>query len=333
MPFDRMSEADVREDVLVPLIQSLGYRTGTKYDIHRELTLRYPRQSLGRKQEARDPILRGRADYVLKVNGQLSWVLEAKSPVADIQLDEVEQAWTYACHPEVRAAYFALCNGRELFVFDSLAPPESRELLRVRYEDLGARFGEVAHILGPDAIEKLIALRSANRGVPLGPGLGSVAQVASGLVRYFAPHTTGVVHPHLQTIVMGGTVERDEEGLIVAHLDTQAPLPGMQAINERIGFKGIDLRSNRSVLPLTHDEPLEFRGRTTFTIPEGETLLLPGHAHAIILAVDLNCEWEIVGIGVLDAGRFQGTWSGTITMNAGAVPATPLSGSFFIRLV
>jgi hypothetical protein len=328
-----MSESDVREDVLVPLLRALGYQTGSKYDIHRELTLRYARQSLGRKQEARDPVLRGRADYVLKVNGQLSWVLEAKSPVADVQRDQVEQAWTYACHPEVRAAYFALCNGRELLVFDSLAAPESRELLRVRYEDFGERFREVLHVLGPDAIEKLIALRSANRGVPLGLGLGSVAQIASGLIRYFEPGKPGVTHQHLQTIVLGGTVERDEEGFVIAHLDTQAPLPGMQAINERIGFKGLDLRSNRSVLPLASDEPLELRGKMMFTIPAGETLLLPGHSSAIVLPVDLSCESEMVGIGVLEAGRFHGTWNGAMTVNAGALPATPLSGTFFFRLV
>lgn len=333
LPFERMSEADVREDVLVPLIAALGYRTGTNYDIRREFSLRYPRQSLGRKQEARDPVLRGRADYILKVNGQLSWILEAKSPVSDIQLDEVEQAWTYACHPEVRAAYFALCNGRELRVFDSMADPESRELLRVGYADFGTRFGEILHVLGPEAIERQIAVRSANRGMPLGPGLGSVAQVASGLIRYYEPGRPGVIHPHLQTIVLGGAVERDEEGFVIAHLDTQAPLPGMQAINERIGFKGVDLRSSRSVLPLASDEPLELRGSMAFTIPAGESLMIPGSSKSIQLPFDLSCESQMVGTGVLDAGRFHGTWIGSLVMNAGALPTTPLAGTFFVRLV
>lgn len=115
LPFERTSESDVREDVLVPLLSELGYRTGSQYDIRRELTLRYPKQSLGRKQHDRDPVLRGRADYILRVNGELSWMLEAKSPVGGIKADAIEQAWTYTTHPEVRAAYFVLCIIKQTF--------------------------------------------------------------------------------------------------------------------------------------------------------------------------------------------------------------------------
>ena len=333
LPFDRMSEADVREDILVPLIAALGYRTRSKYDIQRELTLRYPQQSLGRKQQARDPVLRGRADYVLKVNGQFSWILEAKSTVSDIQLDEVEQAWTYACHPEVRAAYFALCNGRELIVYDSFASPETRELLRIRYENFGERFGEIAHLLSPHAIEKAISMRTANRGVPLGVGLGSVAQIASGLIKYFEPNKPGEINQLLQSIVMCGTVERDEGGYVIAHLDTQAPLPGMQSINDRIGFKGIDFRSVGTVLPHASDEPLELIGNMLFTLPKGETLQLPGQSTAIVIPIDFVCECKMIATGVLESGKFQGTWTGALTINSGAVPIAPLAGTFFIRLV
>lgn len=333
LPFDRMSEADVREDVLVPLLAALGYRTGTDYDIRRELSLRYPKQSLGRKQEDRDPVLRGRADYVLKVNGELSWVLEAKSPVSDIQQDEIEQAWSYATHAEVRAAYFALSNGRELVVFDSFATPESRELLRIKYGDLEARFGEILHVLGPAAIERQIALRATSRGVPLGPGLGSIAQIASGLIKYSEPGKPDSMHPHMQTIVLGGTVERNDSGRIVVHLDTQAPLPGMQAINERIGFKGVDLRTDRTVLPLATDEPLKLCGSMAFTIPAGETLTMPGTARALTLPTDFNCESDLLAFGVLEGARFHGTWSGSLSIKLPGIPVVPLSGTFFVRLV
>lgn len=328
-----MSEADVREDVLVPLLSALGYRTGTAYDIRRELSLRYPKQSLGRKQEARDPGLRGRADYVLKVNGDLSWVLEAKSPVSDILPDDVDQAWTYACHPEVRAAYFALCNGRELKIFDSLGSPESRAVLHLEYGEFGPRFAEVLHVLGPQAIERQIALRATNRGLPLGPGLGSLAQIASGLVKYFELGKPGVVNPHIQTIVLGGTVERDEAGFIVVHLDTQAPLPGLQAINDRIGFWGVDLRSQRRTLPVDPNEPLELRGSMAFTIPEGETLPILGTGNTLTLPRDLACNVELIATGVLEGSRFHGQWTSTMEINPTTLPPITLAGYFFVRIV
>ena len=55
LPFDRMGEADVREEVLAPLVRSLGYRTGGEHDVIREQSLRYPKIFLGRKNPAKDP--------------------------------------------------------------------------------------------------------------------------------------------------------------------------------------------------------------------------------------------------------------------------------------
>lgn len=333
LPFDQMSEADVREDVLVPLISALGYRTGTRYDVRRELTLRYPRQSLGRKQPSRDPQLRGRADYVLKVEGRLSWVLEAKSPVADIGTEEIEQAWTYACHPEVRAAYFALCNGHELKVFDTLAAPEAPAILVVRYEDFNARFTEVLSLLGPHAIERSIARRELSLGTPLGPGLGSVAQVASGLIRYASPSVPGSVMPHLQTIVLGGAVERDEQGKILVHLDTQAPLPGMQAINERIGFRGVDLSSQSHVLSVDPSQPMVLTGAFSFTLPKGEEIPNPANGTKMQLTMDLACEVQVTARGTLQNDRFVGEWSSHLRITSAPINPISLGGEFFVRLV
>jgi hypothetical protein len=63
-----LNEADVREDVAMPLLRRLGYATGTANDIIREKTLEYPNSFLGRKKKT-DPPLRGRADYILTVLG------------------------------------------------------------------------------------------------------------------------------------------------------------------------------------------------------------------------------------------------------------------------
>ena len=71
LPFDRMGEADVREEVLAPLVRELGYRTGTEFDIIREQSLRYPKIFLGRKNPKKDAELRGKADYILEVRDQI----------------------------------------------------------------------------------------------------------------------------------------------------------------------------------------------------------------------------------------------------------------------
>jgi hypothetical protein len=87
--FERMNEADVREDVIAPLLHRLGYSSGSNYDIIREQLLRYPRQFLGRKDAKKDPELRGKADYVLEIEKRLTWVVEAKPPSTPIRIDDV----------------------------------------------------------------------------------------------------------------------------------------------------------------------------------------------------------------------------------------------------
>src|SRR6476660_6874550 len=93
LPFSRMGEADIREEILAPLVKLLGYRSGTSYDVIREQSLRYPKIFLGRKNPAKDIALRGKADYILEVTGHARWILEAKAPGTDIDVDSIEQAW------------------------------------------------------------------------------------------------------------------------------------------------------------------------------------------------------------------------------------------------
>ena len=88
LPFDELNEADVREEILAPLLRALGYRSGTDANVIREQSLRYPRIFLGRKDAAKDPELRSKADYILEVKRLVRWVIEAKAPSAAISDQE-----------------------------------------------------------------------------------------------------------------------------------------------------------------------------------------------------------------------------------------------------
>jgi len=74
--FQQMNEADVREEVIAPLLRHLGYRSGTNHNVIREQPLSYPKAFLGRKQR-NDPILRGKADYICEAYSQVRWVILA----------------------------------------------------------------------------------------------------------------------------------------------------------------------------------------------------------------------------------------------------------------
>lgn len=149
MKIEGANETDVREEIASPFLAVLGYKRGTCNDIARELVLTYERQFLGTKKPT-DPPLRGRADYVLTVIGAGRWVLETKAPNEPIDGDAIEQAMTYARHPEVSASYSVVLNGVRLTVADQLGHSVDVNLNVYSKTALGLRKEAV------DALERLL---------------------------------------------------------------------------------------------------------------------------------------------------------------------------------
>jgi hypothetical protein len=108
---DNFKEDSVREVVIAPMLKELGY---SKENIIRSKVLQHPFLKVGSSKRA----IKLMPDYILKVDNSYAWVLDAKSPKEKIINDEnVEQVYSYACHPEIRSVYFALCNGIEFALY------------------------------------------------------------------------------------------------------------------------------------------------------------------------------------------------------------------------
>jgi len=108
-------EDSVREGIILPLLKSLGY---TEKNIIRSKSLQHPFLKVGSKKRKINLI----PDYLLKIENNYGWVLDAKAPNENIKNgDHVEQVYSYAYHPEVRSNYFALCNGLEFSLFKTSA--------------------------------------------------------------------------------------------------------------------------------------------------------------------------------------------------------------------
>jgi hypothetical protein len=104
-------EDSVREVIILPILKELGY---SQQNIIRSKTLEHPFLKIGSKKRPVNLI----PDYVLKVENNFAWVLDAKAPTQKIKNDDnVEQVYSYATHPEIRSNYFALCNGVEFSLF------------------------------------------------------------------------------------------------------------------------------------------------------------------------------------------------------------------------
>lgn len=123
-------EDAVREDIVAPLLRSIGYNSSGPHRMVRSRRLTHPYVMLGSTRKKLSIV----PDYVLEVDGKPCLVLDAKSPGQDVtQGDHVAQVYSYAIHPEIRAWSYGLCNGRLLALYDvrSLQPRRVFDLTRI----------------------------------------------------------------------------------------------------------------------------------------------------------------------------------------------------------
>ena len=115
-------EDSVREFILAPLLQKLGF-------VNRNLENPKPLE-LALSLKITTPTILGSnekitftrfPDYVLYVDSKPHCVLDAKAPKVEIsaQSKAERQAFYYAINPELKAPFYALCNGKRFTLFET----------------------------------------------------------------------------------------------------------------------------------------------------------------------------------------------------------------------
>lgn len=311
--FDSMTEADVREEIVAPLLRYLGYRKGTEHDIIREQALNYDRIQLGRRK-ATDPLLRGRADYICEAAKRVRWVIEAKAPSASIDKETEAQAWSYANHPEIRAVFFVLTNGREFRLHETSRGPDSEPLFSLAYEELEKNLQTIVNTLGPNGLLRRFPDFVVDRGIPLAPGLGSVARISGGRmkVREMVPSIAPV--RELVTTIIEGHAQRGIDGGMVVTYRTQVAVESLQNFNEIVGLNRMTLLSQEAVISMDEKSPNRFvasreclvrRGTPTFDINTWSASELP---------FDSRIHYSVEATGFMAGLTFQGYFVSAMQM-------------------
>jgi len=132
------SEADVREEIINPIIKILGYSKGEFSSVDREKHVRF----LGKKSRY--------LDYSCTVFKENFWIIEAKKPLKkkNFGYKEFSQALEYSIHPEINASIIVLCDGLIIELFDRDENVES-PLLAFQVSDLVENFENLRKILSP----------------------------------------------------------------------------------------------------------------------------------------------------------------------------------------
>jgi hypothetical protein len=272
LDFDTMNEADVREIVVRPLLHRLGYRHGTEHNIRTEVTLRYGKTSLGRRKKS-DPVVEGRADYICEVVSVGRWVVEVKGPSEPLDSKVVEQAHTYAAHPEIAADYFMVTNGRLFMLFKtgSLETPA----LSWHFNDLENHVLPLFNVVGPSAIRARQEVLAVDAGKPLGRNLGSSVAITGGTIRYDEHEISTPLIPRsmiegLELPVVGGRIFRAEDGRIHAYIEIGKAAAMFRDLQDTIGAADdYDFYSSDEYVSDDPEKPTIFQNLYTSMSPRG----------------------------------------------------------------
>lgn len=132
------TEADVRAEVIDPMLRILGYRKGEDSSVDREKHISFADKTSKY------------IDYSMTLWEKNFWLIEAKRPLSKDQFgyEELRQAVEYAVHPEINAALVVLCDGKKIEVFDreeDLVNP----IYRISVADLAREFDKLRKLLSP----------------------------------------------------------------------------------------------------------------------------------------------------------------------------------------
>ncbi|HEY1948320.1 MAG TPA: hypothetical protein VGG97_15025 [Bryobacteraceae bacterium] len=135
-------EDAVREELVAPLLRALGYTVSPPYRIIRSRKLDHPFVHFGTVRKGITII----PDYLLERDGEYAWILDAKAPGENINTGKnVEQAYSYAMHRDIRVPLYGLCNGRNLVVYHV---SEAEPVIDVALQDIESVWPMILGILG-----------------------------------------------------------------------------------------------------------------------------------------------------------------------------------------
>jgi hypothetical protein len=304
-----MNETDVREIIVRPLLDRLGYKHGTVANIRTEVPLRYDRAFLGRKNPKKDPPLVGRADYICDATSYGRWAVEVKAPNHALTQDDVEQAHTYCAHPEICASYFILTNGREFRLYSTGKLDEA--LLSWLYEETSNYMMTIFNVIGYEAIRKKHEITRPDLSKPLGAGLQSRHKIIGGEVVY-GEHRSD--HPLLQVDALKGMVgavtgigvERTSDGRLHATVTVLSPYQQFHELNRLAGVENFEFFCSDEYISNDVERPTIFQNVVEGRLEPGESArFLPGMPE-IILPFGFKFTVVSEATGYVDSATFKG---------------------------
>lgn len=312
---EKLNEADVRGEIIDPLLRALGYRAGSENHISREPTLRYEFFFLGRKKNS-DVKIEGRPDYILEISDVGRWILEVKSPSKILDVDDFEQAQSYSLHPNVAAAIFVLTNGREFRIYAQSARGFEDFLVRIEYEQIEAAWESIYGFLSPEGFARRVPRPHFDLRLPVAHGFGPVLRLVAGLA---SPEEARVSIPlpedamrslaNMQSHMPKATCERREDGQLNLFVEFSSTVGVVQQIIAAKGLSRVQLHTQSQFLSVDRAFPTLFTSEFPYNVKAGDEQFSMTQWQLSRAPFDIDGRARIDALAYVDGERVEGRYS------------------------
>jgi len=307
---ETMNEDDVSGEIVRPFCRALGYSQGNpEANLRSQVSLQYDKVFLGHKDAKKDPVLRGRPDFVCEVISYARWVIESKSPAIDLSTDDSYQAHTYATHPEIAAEFYVLTNGRILKIYRVGQP--DKPIWEISIGEIDSHLPALKGFLGPAAMRKRAAL-VIDKGKPLIPGIGSFAEIVGGSLVYTRNVSTlpGVEKMDgLVNTITGNRVYRGDDGLIYGEASVRSAFAAMDAVFEAFKFYPLRFSTADEYLSADIERPTILQGLLNVRMPAGTTFPKTIFSPGGVLPIDVKVDAYLEVVGFVESQKMRGTFA------------------------
>jgi hypothetical protein len=328
-----MNETDVREVIVRPFLNKLGYEFGQDANLRTESYLRYSYAFLGRKKPGRDPQLAGKPDYICEIIPYGRWITEVKRTSHELTLEDSYQAHTYATHPEIAAWFYLVTNGRVFQAFQVGHP--DKPLLIWQQNEIESRFFEIKNLLGPQAIRQRHTQYKFEPGKPLSEGLGVKAQIAAGFATARETRCNKPIFQQemqkiigLSSPIIGGSISRKEDGLINATIIAPGAFAALEPLLKATGSDKMTFETADEYVSVDSEHPSIFQGIVTAAIPRGT--FVPGlmGQNGYTMPVDLETSSFVQAVAHIQSNRCRGVYTANYTFKVKNLSGNPAAQQF-----
>ncbi len=225
------------------------------------------------------------------------------------------------------------CRGYIAKVNKALSTKEFDDRLHDEADELLEKVPKIT-----DEIEKAIKIRIGllsepknNLNSPLGPGLGSTAEIAKGFITYESNTLNSKPLNSLKMSVTGGYVKRNDYGKLEAYIHVDVPIKQLQSLNEKLGLDKMFLLSESSAISVDDARPTVFASNSNHILPQGVMMLNLETWQEVSLPININVQTQTKASGYLQGLVFHGKFEAILTYQEPNLKFE-LDGNFEIHL-